>query len=825
MFNVRKPRQHAQTSYTGVSAFSADPAPSTGALAAAQAIGDALRANNNDPTNMQLPPTQLKRSGSLMGIARAQPPPAHGRPLSRSTSLRSVSAQRGPVSSYRSGASPQLASRRSVSDMSSIQSKKEEPKFIKRYVPGPNGLQAVEVPNPKHPDNMSPQQLQQHKRAQSMRKAQLSQRRSSSLQSVTRSQSRVLPDGSRVETVTTEKVVYIPENDEYHGFDDDNQSYSSVQYTPQPSPTKFMDNIKEDEEQELGQNDVPIHEDVVFVANTTIDETHIEEEEEEENNDLQPQEPVLQSQTVEELQYSQEEKDLAQKKLNELVEQKEKELLDQMIKQNQFQTQPDNLSTSSTKDEAFEEAPELVTVPLSGNSMGESIVSDVHGSSQSSNQELSGGKSMAQYLRTTLQPQQQEQEQKQQPNQRYQVEKEEELVAVIPEQAAEPIGDPVTEYVSETIVEPIEQSVVEAEKVIEPVELPVAENIATKEEPAVLKVESKEPVELKKRKSVLKNRNSNYNINIDTMSTAENTRMNARGSSINLSLPPQQQQQQQPQQQQQQQQQQSRPTYNQEAMHTAAVRATNIHSNQAVEAPPTQKKSSKVEDAKRRILSNSPAQQKAKELYRLSKSRPMVTENQLKSVSSYDPIPRRSSFEKLRDEAQKNQLQDPKVPDRSSKRLTLRDEVDLQSAPQHLQQQQQSHQQNGFSVNSHPTVNNHTSGNGRFKSRFSNDSDSDYDIPIVSKGKVMGHTSSQSLAREQAHISAPAEDVAANGSEATPKVKKESKFQKLFMEPANKRYTSTSSHATQATQATVDGEKKKSGGFKKLKKLFGSSKK
>lgn len=779
-----------QTSYTGVSAFSSDPAPSDGALAAASAIGQALRANNHQPRNLNLPPTQIKRSDSMRGIAPAQPPATlRG---SRAGSLRSNTSQRR-IQSYKSA--PSLNSRRSVSDMSSLRSRQAIPKTIKRYVPGANGLVAIDVPNPNHPDNKetTPRTI---RRSTSLtasprtgRQSSLSNLQSPSLsgkRSITRTESKILPNGTRVETTTTE--VYVPENDIYDNFD--SSEIHDLNQIQEEEPADDFTGLEQDRVNEESIKKM-IHENEEIekiererafssVAEPIEDTIVIHNNQEPTVDDAK----ILNDDMQDEL-YTPEERCLAEEKLNELVELKEREILNDMIAKNQLEMSRD-LDDSIKTENSFElndesahlDAPPPVTLPVSqSDDVSDSIVSDEVKplSSHSSADAQAPFKSMAQHMRSTIQ-------------QSSLPKPEEEMT--VPNRSPE----------TQAQIDRIEEMT------------PTKSKNVSDLDPSKIPQRATGSQGLTKRKSVLKNKSDvkNYNINADvsysSQATLQNTRLNAMASSSTLNL--------------------AKSANGQVARRqsingpveltksnsvSAASLAANRHSLQpgAVGVQKQQQlPNPKVEEAKRRILAGSPAQKKAKELYRMSKARPAVTETYLQELANDDPMVRKSSFEKVRSESDA----------KASKRMTLRDEVDLsqqqQQQPQHFIPEHQ-----GQTVSSA----NRTS-RSNFKSRFSNDSDSDYDIPIVSKAPAQRHNTHTQL---QPVMQNPTEPVStakpANDAAKTPRKKSESKFQKFFTEPADKRYVSKSSHMT--TKTTENAEKpEKKGGFRKLKKLFGSKK-
>lgn len=180
----RRRNSYIETSYTGVGAFSSAPAPNSSALAAASVIGSALKANNHNPVGLNLPKVQSKssRTGSISRYSNTRTSSINtntsANPI-RTNSINTASARRQSLTSIpkqrlsTQKSVPNLSSRRSVSDFSyssnnnnfnnnqhktQIVINKKIPKTIKKYVPSANGLVAIEVPNPKHPDNINSRQ-------------------------------------------------------------------------------------------------------------------------------------------------------------------------------------------------------------------------------------------------------------------------------------------------------------------------------------------------------------------------------------------------------------------------------------------------------------------------------------------------------------------------------------------------------------------------------------------------------------------------------------------------------------------------------------------
>lgn len=909
MFNRRK--SYLEGSYTGVSAFSSAPAPNNNALAAASVIGDALKANNYKAQGLNLPQTQTKRSNTLRGIAAAQPP------MSRSASIRtdnrspqlgrSVSIQSSRQSLYgmpkqrlqNQRSSPSLGNRRSVSDMQSYvnartgtatgtgtatatrtstitSSSTNVPKMIKRYVPSANGLVAIEVPNPKHPDNATQQQRQfsrsaslnmkrrsvslnspapvysspnartatqnhypptartfatkeqQNAKGQGQAQTQ-SQSQLPSLKnrrSITTTESKVLPNGTTIATTTVEE--YIEDDDEYVGFDDDIKPI-------------------------IEEND----DDDVIVDNTLDYENSQNELKEEQrlkrlikhNENLEKRqrerafssidEPIEMS-TVEEPSeehsvisdvdsYSQEEKMLAEQKLAELVAIKEKEILSKFIEQTQLnKIGNDSVQTqfSATEEEKYltpatagdsENSADVDSTAFKNiaNSIAESSTSVTGASVAESDLEFKeiNHKSMAQHLRpiikqkvsrinTTLDGspkaishrEGQEQEQGEAEEQIH--DKEQEVAELeIPKRSPD----------IQAQIDFLQNHSEPDESFTEPLKLEPTESNSTVQKSLI------------KRKSVLKNANSSSrystvgsNGNGDNMAyvsltTAENTRLNAMGSSLsvhrqtsNLTMS-------------------STGGLNKASYANTAANSTrrqsisnmpesvvdgtslsaaskaagkrlNGVSNQAASkaslrnsiSTPNMRSNPKVEDAKRRILADRPAKKKAKELYEISKSRPVVKESDLVALNEQDSVPHRSSFEKSGGNGKDN-----------LKRMTLRGDGDYEKA-----------------ALEHSLYVENNRDRSRFKSRF-NDSDSDFEVPLMSKqdNKMMLQTPEKN--KKKFGFST----AGSNGSSPA----KTSKFGKFFTEPAGKRHVSSAS-----SKAPADGEKKK--GFGKLKKIFGSKK-
>lgn len=186
----RRRNSYLESSYTGVGAFSSSPAPHTNALAAASVIGNALKANNHNPVGLNLPKLQPPKASRTESISSRNSSIVAGNSYARVNSIRNNSvntatARRLSLSSIQKQrlsaqkSVPNLKSRRSVSDFtdsninrsSVYTTNKNIPKTIKKYVPSANGLVAVEVPNPKHPDNIKIQNQQSQQRTTSFRRS------------------------------------------------------------------------------------------------------------------------------------------------------------------------------------------------------------------------------------------------------------------------------------------------------------------------------------------------------------------------------------------------------------------------------------------------------------------------------------------------------------------------------------------------------------------------------------------------------------------------------------------------------------------------------
>lgn len=292
MYNKQR-NSYVETSYTGVGAFSSAPAPHTNALAAAAVIGDALKANDNKPTGLNLPKLQaprprIPRSASITAnsVARNNRTASITQNAyinaSRNNSINTATARRASLSSFPKQrlagqkSVPNLKSRRSVSDFtdsSSAYSKpimntpaKGIPRTIKKYVPSINGLVAVEVPNPKHPENMKngtsssvqgsfrrstsmasfQPKIQSGYNSQNRLKSVNSENKlrpihskhladktaSSSITKNVKRETKIFPNGTKVISTTVEEYISTPDKDDvydeafddaYDGFDEDHR--------------------------------------------------------------------------------------------------------------------------------------------------------------------------------------------------------------------------------------------------------------------------------------------------------------------------------------------------------------------------------------------------------------------------------------------------------------------------------------------------------------------------------------------------------------------------------------------------------------------------
>ncbi len=313
-----------ETSYTGVGAFSSSRAPDSNALAAASVIGNALKANNHDPNNLNLPklqasrpPQRVSRAGSITSNARhsltARSESAYVASV-RNNSINTANARRMSVSAIpkqrlqNQKSTPNLSSRRSVSDLTHTKSvtsanrfsyNPNVPRTIKKYVPSATGLVAVEVPNPKHPDNINAtahsnnaakrsssignfstvtstrrSQFQQPPKHQLGNSSQVKTQSLTSKQgspSITKNikrETKILPNGTKVISTTVEE--YINDGDDYdgtgygnyEGFDHDNyetpydDSYDDfLEEARQVDMSVTLDEIHEDENENENENE------------------------------------------------------------------------------------------------------------------------------------------------------------------------------------------------------------------------------------------------------------------------------------------------------------------------------------------------------------------------------------------------------------------------------------------------------------------------------------------------------------------------------------------------------------------------------------------
>lgn len=330
----RNRNSYIETSYTGVGAFGSAPAPNSNALAAASVIGNALKNNNHNPSGLQYPKIQppkstlAQRAGSLTSNA-ASARNALNRQSSLRTSTQSTPSRNNSVDtatarrmslssipkqrlSYHKSA-PLLNARRSVSDFSDSNTGRPivhlpvrtVPKTIKRYVPSANGLVSIEVPNPEHPDNMSPAQRKAVSRSNSYRRSVSlahmpsgkDANRGSSLtrqqkphfykktepageptrsmtKNITR-ETKILPNGTKVISTTVEEY-YNPESDAE--FEDSYENFDGE-----------IDNKQVDMSVTLDENDFQDEAEVVvahdYSTHEMLNEIHEEEEEEEDEEE------------------------------------------------------------------------------------------------------------------------------------------------------------------------------------------------------------------------------------------------------------------------------------------------------------------------------------------------------------------------------------------------------------------------------------------------------------------------------------------------------------------------------------------------------------
>lgn len=332
----RRRNSYIETSYTGVGAFSSAPAPHTNALAAASAIGNALKSNNQNLTNLNIPPIQAPKSSKQISRSPSMTSNAHKRTSlvqsssitqayinqSRNNSIDTANARRLSLSSIpkqrllSQKSTPNLKSRRSISDLTNSHSStvvrlppKDIPRTIKKYIPSANGLVAIEVPNPDHPDNMKPSNHQPRNslyrrsismanvsvRAQQQQQQQLSlkqfqqPRKANSIsnyksipskvhshsltggnasRSITKNikrQTKILSDGTKVISTTVEKYIQVPPNeldndiggdtfdDSYDDFDDDHREIDMT-----VTLNDIHSDILEEDEEENEENEVVV---------------------------------------------------------------------------------------------------------------------------------------------------------------------------------------------------------------------------------------------------------------------------------------------------------------------------------------------------------------------------------------------------------------------------------------------------------------------------------------------------------------------------------------------------------------------------------------
>ncbi|TID28316.1 hypothetical protein CANINC_002493 [Pichia inconspicua] len=325
----RHRNSYIETSYTGVGAFSSAPAPNSNALAAASVIGNALKNNNHNPNGLEYPKIQPPRAtlAQRAGSITSNSPPARNSPnrqnsirtsghssSTRNNSVDTATARRLSLSSipkqrlsYQKSA-PSLNGRRSVSDFSNTNTStngkpivhlpaRTIPKTIKRYVPSANGLVAIEVPNPEHPDNMSVAQKKSIQRSNSYRRSvslahlptTKNSNRGSSLtqpnnfhftkksetkepsRSLTKNikrETRILPNGTKVVSTTVEEYYNTGSDGE---FEDSYENFDGE-----------IDNKQVDMSVTLDENDFQDEAEVVvahdYSTHEILDEIHEEEE-------------------------------------------------------------------------------------------------------------------------------------------------------------------------------------------------------------------------------------------------------------------------------------------------------------------------------------------------------------------------------------------------------------------------------------------------------------------------------------------------------------------------------------------------------------------
>lgn len=361
----RNRNSHVESSYTGVGAFSSAPAPHTNALAAASVIGAALKNNNHNPSGLQYPKIQppkatlAQRAGSITSMS-----PSNNRSnsvrvnsinsssIARANTVDTANARRLSLSSvpkqrlsYQKSA-PALHGRRSISDLGDANSAykpivhlpvKNVPKTIKRYVPSANGLVAIEVPNPEHPDNMTPTQKQAVMRSNSYRRSvslanlsssrannrnsSLTQRNPNSYskptvgkeptRSITKNikrETRFLPDGTKVISTTVEEYYNTGSDAE---FEDSYENFDGEIENKQVDMSVTLDERDFDDEAEV----VVAHD---YSTHDILNEIHEEDEE-----DGEIQDKVILGELEDEINYENEVKEAIKK--NEELESHDRE--------------------------------------------------------------------------------------------------------------------------------------------------------------------------------------------------------------------------------------------------------------------------------------------------------------------------------------------------------------------------------------------------------------------------------------------------------------------------------------------------------------------
>ena len=303
----RNRNSYLETSYTGVGAFSSAPAPHSNALAAASVIGNALKKNNHNPNNLDLPklqapkaPPKLSRTSSVTSSSNYRRNSTRNPSITessyintiRTNSINTASARRMSLTTLSKQrlqsqkSAPNLKTRRSVSDFTNSNSnnrlsylpRQNIPKTIKKYVPSANGLVSVEVPNPKHPDNMpqSKQKVNSLSR-QSVGNGYINNRFSSLKVSDSRDnytsrqtsmgnknikrETRTLPNGTKIISTTVEEYItdpndeFYPDNDNdnyddtYDGFDDAEEVHNFNEHDDEEvDMTMTLDEINEEDE-------------------------------------------------------------------------------------------------------------------------------------------------------------------------------------------------------------------------------------------------------------------------------------------------------------------------------------------------------------------------------------------------------------------------------------------------------------------------------------------------------------------------------------------------------------------------------------------------